>query len=52
VVGTYNPRTNPMTVDLKHDRIAYWQSVGAQLSPIVEKLVAMHPAKAAEPVTA
>ena len=52
VVGTYNPRTNPMTVDLKHDRIAYWQSVGAQLSPIVEKILAKHPAKAAEPVTA
>ncbi len=26
VVGTYNPRTNPATVDLKHDRIAYWRS--------------------------
>jgi ribosomal protein S16 len=23
VVGTYNPRTNPATIDLKHDRIAY-----------------------------
>jgi small subunit ribosomal protein S16 len=52
VVGNYNPRTNPMTVDLKHDRIAYWKSVGAQFSPIVEKLVAKHPAPAAEPVTA
>ena len=29
VVGTYNPRTNPATVDLKHDRIAYWRSKGA-----------------------
>src|ERR1035437_8846472 len=44
VVGTYNPRTNPMTVDLKHERIAYWRSKGAQLSTIVEKLVAKHPA--------
>jgi small subunit ribosomal protein S16 len=52
VVGTYNPRTNPMTVDLKHDRIAYWKSVGAQFSPIVEKIVAKHPAAAVEPVTA
>lgn len=48
VVGTYNPRTNPATVDLKHDRIAYWRSVGAQFSEIVEKLVAKNPVKAAE----
>jgi small subunit ribosomal protein S16 len=47
VVGTYNPRTNPATVDLKHDRIAYWRSVGAQFSTIVEKLVAKNPAGAA-----
>ena len=47
VVGTYNPRTNPATVDLKHERIAYWRSVGAQFSTIVEKLVAKNPAPAA-----
>ena len=39
VVGTYNPRTNPMSVELKHERIAYWRGQGAQLSPIVLKLV-------------
>jgi len=49
VVGTYNPRTNPATVDLKHDRIAYWRSVGAQFSTIVEKLVAKTPKPAAVP---
>jgi small subunit ribosomal protein S16 len=49
VVGTYNPRTNPATVDLKHERVAYWRSVGAQLSPIVEKLVNRNPAGAAAP---
>jgi small subunit ribosomal protein S16 len=48
VVGTYNPRTNPATVDLKHERIAYWRSVGAQFSDIVEKLVAKNPAGAAQ----
>ena len=37
VVGTYNPRTNPATVDLKHERIAYWRGVGAQFSPIVRE---------------
>ena len=49
VVGTYNPRTSPATVDLKHDRIAYWRSKGAQLSTIVEKLVTENPAGAAPP---
>ena len=44
VVGTYNPRTNPATVDLKRDRIDYWTSNGAQLSERVEKLMAVKPA--------
>ena len=39
VVGTYNPRTNPASVELKRDRIDYWTSKGAQLSDRVEKLV-------------
>ena len=52
VVGTYNPRTEPATVDLKQERLAYWRGVGAQMSPIVAKLVAAHPAAAAEPVPA
>ncbi len=46
VVGTYNPRTNPATVDLKKDRVEYWTSKGAQLSDRVNKLVA----KASTPV--
>jgi len=55
VVGTYNPRTSPMSVDLKHERIAYWRGVGAQMSTTVEKLVTKNPAApapAAEPVAA
>ena len=55
VVGTYNPRTNPATVVLKHDRINYWRSNGAQFSEIVAKLVAKQPAAtepAAEPAQA
>jgi small subunit ribosomal protein S16 len=54
VVGTYNPRTEPKTVDLKQERLAYWRGVGAQMSPIVAKLVKNHPAAVAtaEPVTA
>ena len=39
VVGTYNPRTNPATVDLKRERIDYWTGKGAQLSDTVAKLL-------------
>ena len=46
VVVTYNPRTNPASVDLKQERIAYWRGVGAQCTPTVEKLIAKHPAQA------
>ena len=49
VVGTYNPRTDPATVVLKHERVSYWRGVGAQLSPTVAKLVLKNPAPAAEP---
>lgn len=38
VVGTYNPRTNPATVDLKRERIQHWVSKGAQMSETVNKL--------------
>ncbi len=40
VVGLYNPRTTPATVDLKHERIEYWVSKGAQLSDTVSRLLA------------
>lgn len=54
VVGTYNPRTDPASVTLKHDRIQYWTSKGAQLSETVAKLLkkAGAPAEAAEPALA
>ena len=42
VVGTYNPRTNPASVDLKTDRITYWTGKGAQLSDRVGKLLAKY----------
>ena len=44
VVGTYNPRTSPATVDLKRDRIEYWTKNGARLSDRVEKLLSQTPA--------
>ncbi len=40
VVGTYNPRTNPATLDLKRERIDFWVSKGAQLSETVSRLLA------------
>jgi small subunit ribosomal protein S16 len=52
VVGTYNPRTNPATVNLKHERIAYWRSVGATLSPIMEKLVTKNPVAVSDTLAA
>jgi small subunit ribosomal protein S16 len=52
VVGTYNPRTNPASVDLKHERIAYWKSKGAQFSDTVAKLVEKNPAKVEETTAA
>ena len=29
-IGSYNPNTNPATIDLKFDRALYWLQVGAQ----------------------
>jgi small subunit ribosomal protein S16 len=53
VVGTYNPRTTPATVDFKRDRIEYWTRNGAQLSERVGKLLTVLPAAApAEPIPA
>ena len=48
VVGTYNPRTEPATVDIKRDRVDYWISKGAQLSETVGKLLKKHTAAATE----
>jgi small subunit ribosomal protein S16 len=52
VVGTYNPRTSPATLDLKRDRIEYWTKNGAQFSERVQKLVASQPAAPVAPVAA
>jgi small subunit ribosomal protein S16 len=49
VVGTYNPRTSPATVELKRERVDYWVSKGARMSDRVSKIVSQ-PAPAAQPV--
>ena len=41
IVGTYNPRTSPASVELKRERIDYWVSKGAQLSSRVTKIVSL-----------
>jgi len=38
VVGIYNPRTNPTTIQLKKDRVDYWIGKGAQFSPTLARL--------------
>ncbi len=50
VVGTYNPRTTPASLELKRERIDYWVSKGAQCSDRVKKLLALPAPVAAAPV--
>lgn len=49
VVGTYNPRTTPMSVVLKRDRIDHWVGKGAKMSETVSRLVAKHTPVSSEP---
>lgn len=39
IVGTYNPMTNPSSVEIKKDRADYWLSKGAQVSDTVRHLL-------------
>ena len=38
-IGTYNPNTNPATVDLNFDRALYWVETGAQPSDTVRNIL-------------
>ena len=38
-IGTYNPNTNPATVDLKFDRALYWLQCGAQPTDTVRDIL-------------
>lgn len=49
VVGTYNPRTSPASIELKRDRIDYWVAKGARMSDRVSKIFAQ---SAPAPITA
>lgn len=39
VIGHYNPRTTPSTIDLKEERVKHWLSVGAQPSETVHRVL-------------
>jgi small subunit ribosomal protein S16 len=39
IIGHYNPRTEPPTVNVQEDRALHWLSVGAQMTGPVEKLL-------------
>ncbi|MDH5709423.1 MAG: 30S ribosomal protein S16 [Hylemonella sp.] len=48
-IGFYNPsaKDNEEGIRIAQDRLAYWQGVGAQASPTVERLVKQAASKAA-----
>ena len=46
VLGHYNPRTKPETLDVNRERLEYWLKAGAQPSDTVRTLVARMPAPA------
>jgi small subunit ribosomal protein S16 len=52
VLGYYNPRTSPETLELKRDRFEHWMKAGAVPSDTVRTLVARMPAEASTGVVA
>jgi small subunit ribosomal protein S16 len=45
VLGYYNPMTEPLTIELKMDRVNYWIGVGAQPSDTAASLIKRYNAK-------
>lgn len=45
LVGTYNPLTDPKEVNLKQDRIKYWQKQGAQMTNGFLRMIGKAPQK-------
>ena len=39
ILGHYNPRNEPVTVNVQEDRVLYWLSVGAQPTDPVKRLL-------------
>ena len=48
VLGYYNPMTEPLTIELKMDRVNYWLGVGAQPSDTAASLIKRYNAKSEE----
>jgi small subunit ribosomal protein S16 len=51
VLGDYNPRTKPETLNLNRERLEYWLQQGARASDSVRTLVARMPAQPPAAVT-
>ena len=47
-LGTYNPMADPAEVNLKHERIQHWISVGAQPTETVASLIKHNPEQSEE----
>jgi small subunit ribosomal protein S16 len=47
-LGTYNPMMEPAEINLKHERIQYWISVGAQPTETVASLIKHNPVQTEE----
>jgi len=39
ILGHYNPRTEPATLEMKEERVRYWLSQGAQPTEAVARLL-------------
>jgi small subunit ribosomal protein S16 len=46
VLGSYNPRTKPETLNIDRERLAHWMKAGAKASDTVRTLVDRLPAPA------
>jgi small subunit ribosomal protein S16 len=46
VLGHYNPRTTPETLEIDREKLAHWIKTGANLSDTVRTLIDRHPAAA------
>jgi small subunit ribosomal protein S16 len=49
VLGHYNPRTKPETLDLNRERLEHWMKAGARPSDTIRTLVKRMPPAPAEP---
>lgn len=52
ILGTYNPRTRPATVEINRDRVTHWIKQGARPSDSVRTLLKRHLTKDRSPVVA